>query len=822
MTTAGSRRSDLLAVLLLAAVVTALFADVLFLGQRFFIRDLTRYYYPTKQIVREVILGGEFPYWNRAYLGGQPMAANPEYEVFYPPQLLVLLPDYDLGYRLHILFHLYLAAIGMYAFLRSLALRRESAVFGGILFGVGGVMVSMVNLLPILFVVAWCPLVFLFARRFLHEPNVRDFSAAALLMGIQGLAGEPTSLVQTWLLVGTYGLYRGWHGGGRRLVGMLRGGMAATAMIVAGGLAGAAQLLPAAEHVQDSVRSRPFEFSLVTAWSMPWARPLELIYPNLFGHIYEKGTWYWASGLYPNTGSPFTFSIYAGILATALLAGAVAVRPRGSLYVLLLCGFSMLLALGGNTPLFRFLYDHGLASSVRYPEKWAFIALFCLMVLAAMMFERLLAGERRVIDAALGFLSAVTLVALVFGVFSFTDLYRELFIKVWGIRNPASGAWMAGLSQKDWWLFVARGAGAIGLLWWARRSIAGPGRIWFAAVVLFVTLDLAPVGRDALPRVDESFLTPPPITSQLDPRKERYRIFPEVDWYGGTDIAKKFFGTGDAVYWIVRNGMYPQTPATWGFSMVLERDYDKTALLPTTDFLEAMFKIRDRGASHWRTSVMAMSNAWYRSEYRDFDAEKKRVDGRLEQIQPVSMVKEKEWPRYYFASEIVKAPGKEAFITRMTEKQWPERVAFVGFEPFQPAEGRVLRAAETANSATIEVEAAGQSYLVASVTPHRYWRVTIDGAPAELHVTNVGYQGVVVPAGRHRVRMEYANRRVQQGAAVTAVVMLLLLGGVAFGRNVGPVGEERSAPPPVVPSDPEPHPEDVEEHPARVADDADA
>src|SRR5690349_6938976 len=77
---AASRRADAIALASLALIVTLVFGDVWIGINNFYMRDLTRYYYPTKQILREIVYGGEFPYWNRYYSGGQPMAANPEHE----------------------------------------------------------------------------------------------------------------------------------------------------------------------------------------------------------------------------------------------------------------------------------------------------------------------------------------------------------------------------------------------------------------------------------------------------------------------------------------------------------------------------------------------------------------------------------------------------------------------------------------------------------------------------------------------------------------------------------------------------------------------
>ena len=264
-----ARRADLIAVASLALIATIFFGDVLIGINNFYMRDLTRYYYPTKQILREIVYGGEFPYWNRYFSAGQPIAANPEHEVFYPLTWLILLPSYDFGYRLHILIHIYIGLLGMYALLRSMELRPFPAWFGAMSFGLGGLYLSYVNLLPILFCAAWLPLTCLFVRRFLLERNRRDFAIATLFLGLQFLVAEPTTVIQTGVLIGMYALYRGWYARPRVVKMMSR--VVWIALITITGLAvGAAQVLPAIDHVRDSARARPFDFDLVSAWSMPW------------------------------------------------------------------------------------------------------------------------------------------------------------------------------------------------------------------------------------------------------------------------------------------------------------------------------------------------------------------------------------------------------------------------------------------------------------------------------------------------------------------------------------------------------------------------
>ncbi|HEY0370871.1 MAG TPA: hypothetical protein VGD79_02660, partial [Thermoanaerobaculia bacterium] len=66
-------------------------------------------------------------------------------------------------------------------------------------------------------------------------------------------------------------------------------------------------------------------------------------------------------------------------------------------------------------------------------------------------------------------------------------------------------------------------------------------------------------------------------------------------------------------------------------------------------------------------------------------------------------------------------------------------------------------------------------FLVISVTPHKYWTIAIDGREASAIVTNVGFQGVVVPAaGNHVVAMRYRNPLIAAGAAISAAALLAL------------------------------------------------
>src|SRR5579872_2969504 len=179
---------------LLAIGVALLFSNVLFLGDGFYVRDVYRDYLPSRFVLRSIVLRGDFPFWNRFYSGGQPLAANPGFQTFYPGTWLAFLPRFPLGFNLEIVLHLALAAAGMYLLLRSMTLRIESSLFGAIALGLGGAVLSLTNLVPFLTSIAWWPWIVMFLRK-------RQWAFFALALAMLLLAAEESMIVQTALIV---------------------------------------------------------------------------------------------------------------------------------------------------------------------------------------------------------------------------------------------------------------------------------------------------------------------------------------------------------------------------------------------------------------------------------------------------------------------------------------------------------------------------------------------------------------------------------------------------------------------------------------------
>jgi hypothetical protein len=383
-----TRKAELVGLAAVLLLVTLSFADLLSTKRVLFNRDVSRMHVPERVVLRDVVRDG-FPFWNPRYAAGQPLAANPGFELFYPPHWLALLPNFLFAFALEIVVHYLLGAAGMFLLLRSLHLRVEAAAFGAVTFALGGLMLSLSDLLPFLFAVTWWPWLGFFANRFFDERRASDFALASLALGMILLVGEPATILESGALLGAFAVCRLRIG---RAVGWT------AAICAAALLVGAAQVIPAIDFARDTGRGGAMQYDFVTRWSLDPARPLQLL------GVAVKAT--------DESGLPWLLSWYSGMLAAALIVAGFVHRLRGWLLVAIVGAIGYAVALGRHGPFFRVLYAAGL-NTIRYPEKWFMPAAFLLIVFAAIAADRFLedARVRRTTHIAAGALVAVNAIA---------------------------------------------------------------------------------------------------------------------------------------------------------------------------------------------------------------------------------------------------------------------------------------------------------------------------------------------------------------------------------------------------------------------------
>lgn len=339
---------------------------------------------------------GEWPLWNPLVGMGAPLIANYQSALFYPPNWLYFLltaagglPWLAWGQAVLVAAHLAFAGGGMAKLLEKLGMTELGQLVGGLAFSLSGYLVARAHFLSINAAVAWLPWVLLTAYEVAAAKRAaRPILKLALFLSLQWLAGHAQLAAYTLLLAGAWALFwalqapqPSWPRTIGRFLAAAAGALTLSAV----------QLLPTAEYLLNSQRAEQVSPTLAMTYSFwPW-RFLTLLTPNLFGSP--------AQGNYAGYGNFWEDAIYIGLLPLLLAVFAVArggrgEMPRANLTALrrFLIGVvlaSFPLALGSNTPLFPWLFEHipGFAL-FQAPSRLTIWAVFAIAALAAIGVER--------------------------------------------------------------------------------------------------------------------------------------------------------------------------------------------------------------------------------------------------------------------------------------------------------------------------------------------------------------------------------------------------------------------------------------------------
>jgi hypothetical protein len=741
---------------LVAALVLAVGFRALFLGETFTARDLAAYYRPAKAIVAPLIRAWHgIPLWNPLFASGQPFAANPEHELFHPLTALLLIFPFEWVFRSFVLLPLVVATGSMYVFARGLGRSRAASLFGGIAWGFGGYLLSTTNLLPILFAACVLPLLTLFAVRIVVGGRPIDVVGMAVVFGAMCLAGEPSTLLATPPIVAAAITAR------RARFSLPGRHLAVVGALVLGTALGAATLLPGAHHAARTVRARGVPAAVANRWSLPPVRALESITPNVIGHLDHAGdAEFWGARLYPGREFPFLLSLYPALLTTAL-AMAAGWRRRRTLWPwLAVAAVGFLAAAGDHFPLWPLLRRLPLISGLRYPEKFALLPSFAVVVLATHGFDQVMyapAAGRRSLQRPL---LAVAALALAAGAMVMAALHPS------GLRSllVTDAARLALVALVTAALFR----------WWGR----GGRQAGAAVACLLLAVDLGSAGRSLLPTEPAAIAaTPPAVFKPLLGRDDRL-LFHLASWEPAGARLDRLAS--------------PPVPAQWGLATTLDQDFDLTQLRWTAQASAAFF----RAAEGNETLMMALLR---RRGVTD-------VIRLRPGIPPAALSRAVRSPLQLVA---IDAPRGFAFAAHRIEavrnaSDWIQTVKRVGEDvagtacvdpsvaagfPDSPAPAAVTVVDRAVGRVLLAIDGRGprSSFIAINQTWDDGWQATLDGAPTALLRTDVDLSGVVVPAGRHQVELVYGDPWVQAGVAVSLAAALACL-VLILAHRVRPAG----------------------------------
>lgn len=452
---AGLTKHPLGAFLLCLNLVLLLLYGPLF-TQTLFWRDLLHTYQPFHDFISGSLRAGDFPLWNPYLFSGTPQMAALEPPVLYPATWLFIWLDFSSAVGLTVWLHLNLAALGFYGLGREYGWHWGSSLAAALTFVLSGVMVSILNVYPLLWSSAWLPVLLWLLHRLCMHPGPRTGLLLAGAYALQILSGHLEIVYFTTLLLLGYAGYRRYQ---TRQPQTLR--WLAVALLLGIGLA-MAQLWPSFELLQHSVRQQGVQHDIALRWSThPW-RLLTFWLPDILGNPADRNAL--IPLLIPNEddGRNFIFaSSYFGILAGVLALGAVFSRSVGhARFWLAVLGITLWLSMGRYSNVFIWAYDHvpGL-HFFRYPGKALILVGFALAMLAGSGLEAL--WQRQISHKRLGLALGIPALGLMGALLLFgfpTPILQWLL--------PLAQAWSdAPLAHIQRGLAAAIHQRALGLLW---------------------------------------------------------------------------------------------------------------------------------------------------------------------------------------------------------------------------------------------------------------------------------------------------------------------------------------------------------------------
>ncbi|MCX8092050.1 MAG: hypothetical protein N3I86_14145, partial [Verrucomicrobiae bacterium] len=737
--------------------------------------DLAHQFVHWRKFGFEELRTGNLALWNPYIYGGAPFFGGFQSALLYPPNVLFLVLPLAAAVNWSIALHVFLTGAFMFAWAAHRGLHAWACVMCGALVMFGGTLFPHVYAghLPNLCTMAWAPLVFLAVDKLAERPGFGGGLLGAFAVAMQILAGHPQYVFYTGIAALVYaGLNL------RTATDRLKFVTAVLGLYGGGAALGAVQLLTGLAESGETLRGAGLSYEFAAMFSFPPENLLTLVAPELFGNVREVPYWgrchFWEMSLF--------FGASALALAVLGAARGGAKRRHAVTMVVVL----LVLALGANTPLFKFLYEWVPGfDRFRGTSKFAFPASLFLVLLAGLGVNELLSrgsalggvpppGGRALRATAVGtFGLAVALgiaavwVHLAVGtnptgsgwgrVMAAVRDTGELFLPS-GLYSDPDFVRRAGRHAAAS-LGVASGTLALAglLLLWSERQ--GRFALALAAVAL---VESAVFARRTVTWFELSAATPEAVKRFLAERPGDYRIANPAHPHSAMSLrVPELLGNDPGVlrrYAELVAFTQGQNPDEVLQHIPLTREH------PLLGMLRLRFLFLAQGGERYR--VAEFTN---------------------------------DLPRVLLVGAYKVLPNRDAIFNAMANPAFdPRREVILETEPEpRPApgepDGEVRVVESSTDHLTVEARLRSPAILLITDAYSRHWRVrALTGSGQQAYrvmPANYCLRAIALAAGEHRLRLEYApwgfavGRWISLGAA--AVGLAFLFGRAVLGRSRG-------------------------------------
>jgi hypothetical protein len=753
----------LLALLALSALGAVFFGDGIFGGTRTLIWDSADAQLAYLNLASRLWRHGELPAWNPFAFNGSPMLAEPQYQVFYPPNLLLSLASAFSPRVVLIQLAMHQVLGGFFTYLLAgLWLKSTRArLLAGVVYMLNGVFWARQEAVPTIDTEIWLPFVLYAVERAWRARTGPWLALAAASIALLLLAGHPQSFYFSFLVVGATAVY--WIVEARaddRLGPPWRPPAVLAAALGGGLLLAAVQLFPTAELTRLTNRQGTISFDVsIATGALQLSHLVTAFLPDYQGAL---------RGPYLGAGDISQSSIYFGVVPLLLVGFVLASRrTRRGVYLLVMALLTLLVTLGPRGLVSPLLYRVvPLFGMFRAPSNYPFAFMLFAALLAGHGLERLEANDFR-LPRYVAYLAALAL---------------ALWLLVEVVSPPT--ARLAANIQRDAWRLAAVVAAVVALVALRRTGVLG-GAIcgWLAVGIASVELIVAGAGAitlgDRAPASTYCEETSLPLVTAVGGLSGQACAHPDPPIVDERHAATAYRLHVDTQAYRDSSPVPDVMPlARVGFAravlhqVYLTDGYDPMVLRRHADYhrLVQRLSLETAGRSPaQRAAVMGRPLLAAGVRYLSLST------GLVEIPDPL--------PRAYFvergrsarggadALRLLADPSVDLRSDVILERAGPDDAP--ALRPFAPAQFL----SQTAGRVAIEVDAPRPGYLVFSDTFYPGWEATVNGHPAEILPANHSFKAVRVEAGASDVVFTFRPRSLRWGAAIS--LLTLLVGGCA-------------------------------------------
>lgn len=785
-------------------------------------------FYCWRSFTTETLLQGKIPLWCPYTFGGYPFLASLQPAVFYPATILYLFLPINIAYNTEILVTMLLMAIFMYLWLRELSLAKVSTLIGIIIFIFSGFVAYRIYAGHINHIRAllWLPLIFYLTQKGLKAKNNYRLLIYGIICGwmvsFQISAGIPQFVIYTMLALFLF-IFIAIVSSDKNF----KKGIIFIAIInVLGGLLSSIQILSTLEGFKLSCINKSFDYA--TSFSLPPVGLLTFIFPNFFGsplsNNYKShltGGYYWELQNY--------LSVIALLLTFVALISVLLKSKkssRSSNYIVMMFYisiFSIIIALGKYTPIFRILYYiiPGIKGT-QSPSRALGILSFSIGTLSAFGFQ--VVNEYLKNKRIIYFLVAFMLLGITcYDLFTF----NSPFINVTSDLIPASDR---RLLDK----LLELKSGDDDKLWRIDAKILGNH------VIPYSIENIRGVNTFRLATFEN-------LTKILDVEKLRkllnvkYVVSPEphskiypassMENYSNVQLVKDFQSSiGKSLKNGNISGPYEYFPeGNYEISYFLKVDNNKnrvpvaiidvttgggeqilvTREIQANDFkavdkfipFTLILKLKEPSVLEFRTHYISQNNVnlWFEKvEVKPIPYDPERIVYRDQDASVVILRNEQFLPRilsvpFAFISNekqiinILKNKNWDPRLVVLLERELPvEFKGIVKHTPFINSEisceqGKIEVKRYSSDVISFSISLPSKGILLLSEIYYPGWKAEIDGKIEEIYKVNYAFRGIPIKEGRHEVRLSYVptfwkiSKRVSFFTAISSVIILICL-----------------------------------------------